>query len=347
MTRILQIGAGGFGRMHLQAWLELGYRDALWIAELSPERRAWAIARGVPREQVLADFRARLDATDVVDIVTATDTHGALCRAALAARKDVFIEKPFTMTSAEARELVALAEQQERIVQVGYYYRVHPIAQWIKAQLAGGALGDVRYINAKFLGFKRARTDVGVTHTDAIHFLDLINWLLVDEPLDVFAVTRDHFKRGLEDLSVVLLTYPDGVVAHVESGYIQPGQWNDRVVPHAKTTKTLVVCGSRATIEADFETGTVELFRVYHEQRDGIWQLVNDGSTRPALPAVGPVDQVKLELEAFLRCVATRAMPEANATGSGVALAELIEAVYRSAAQRHIVELTSLDQVAT
>ncbi len=344
MSRILQIGLGGFGRLHLQAWLEMGFRDQLWVAELSAERRAWAIERGVPPEHVLADFRAGLDQVDAVDIVTATDTHTPLCRAALEAGRDVFIEKPMTPTSEDARQLCELAERQGRLIQVGYYYRVHPIARWIREQVRAGALGTLRYVTGRFLGFKRARTDVGVTHTDAIHFLDLITWLLGAEPADVFAVTRDHFDRGLEDLSIVLLTYPGQVLAQIESGYIQPGRWNDRVVPNAKTSKELVLCGSQATIEADFETGTVELHRVRHELRDGVWQLANEGSARPALPAIGPVEQVKLELQAFLDCVRTRVVPEANAVDSGLRLAELMEAVYQSATQRRIVILPSLER---
>ena len=68
--------------MHVQAWLELGYRDSLWVAELSPERRAWAAGRGIPPERIGPDFRAWLAGADLVDIVTATDTHAPLCREA-------------------------------------------------------------------------------------------------------------------------------------------------------------------------------------------------------------------------------------------------------------------------
>lgn len=331
--RILQIGLGGFGKFHLQAWQALGLLDRLTIAEVNPDRQQAARTLGIPAERLTTDVHGALAHCDVIDIVTGTETHAALCREALEAGKDVFVEKPMTLTTAQARELVELVQRTDRILQVGYYYRVHPIAQWIKAQVARGELGELRYVTGRFLGFKRARTDVGVTHTDAIHFLDLITWLLGSEPSDVFAVTRDHFGRGLEDLSVILLTYPGGLLANVESGYIQPGRWNDRVVPGAKTTKELIVCGSQATIEADFESGTVELFRVHHELRDGVWTLVNGGSERPNLISLGPVDQVRLELEAFLYCVEHRTRPEANVLESGLKLAELMDAIYQSAAQ--------------
>lgn len=329
--RILQIGLGGFGRMHLQAWLELGWRERLFVAETDPQRLALARGRGVPAEQTGADPRPFLEAVDAVDIVTGTDTHAALIRRALEAGKDVFVEKPMTATSAEAEALKALAQERGRVLQVGYYYRVHPISRWIADRIASGALGRLRYLSGRFMGFKRPRTDVGVTYTDAIHFIDLFNAFLKAQPTEAFAVIRDHLGRGLEDLSVALLTYPGGILAKIESGYIQPGRWNDRVVPQAKTTKEITLCGEAATVEADFETGRVELHRVRHVKRDGAWALLNEGMEQPALPSVGPVEQVKIELEDFLRCVSDRSEPAANADQSGVALARLMEALYRSA----------------
>ena len=78
-----------------------------------------------------------------------------------------------------------------------------------------GELGELRYLAGNFSGFKRARKDVGCTANDAVHFLDLFNWLLGAAPLEAFAIQRDHFGRGLEDLSLILLTYPSGALAKV------------------------------------------------------------------------------------------------------------------------------------
>jgi predicted dehydrogenase len=61
-----------------------------------------------------------------------------------------------------------------------------------------------------------------VTANDAVHFLDLFNWLTGAAPAEVFCVQRDHFGRGLEDLSLILLTWPDGTVGKIEASYISP-----------------------------------------------------------------------------------------------------------------------------
>lgn len=330
---IVQVGLGNFGMRHLDAWHRLGFGDRLWIAE--PDERRWReTARyNFPQQRLVRSLPEVLGQVDLVDIVTPTQGHAELCRQALSAGRDVFVEKPMTMTSEEARQIAGLAEQTKRLLQVGYYYRFHPIAQRLKAELGSGRFGQIRYLTGNFLGFKRARTDVGVTHTDGVHFLDLCNWFLDSTPTEVYAVCRDHFGRGLEDFSVVLLTYPGGTVAKVESGYIQPGRWKDKVVAGAMTTKEIAIVGSLASAELDFETEAITLHDVHHELRNGVWTAVMGGAAQPATEPCDPVQMVCRELTAFLQSVETRQPPVAGPVESGVNLALLIEAIYESARQ--------------
>ena len=338
--RILQIGLGGFGKNHLRAWTQLGLGRDLRVAEVRRETAMVECSKyNMGPEQVTAHYRDFLPLADVVDIVTPTDSHYSLCLEALQAGKDVFVEKPMTLTSGEAGELVQVARSQKRILQVGYYYRFHPASRWIKETIQSGLLGQLRYLSGNFAGFKRARTDVGVTHTDGIHFLDLFSWFVGRPPKEVWAVTRDHFNRGLEDFSVVLCTYPDGEIAKVESGYIQPGKWMDKVVPSAWTSKEIFIVGSRATIEADFETGKVKVHRVRHELRDQIWTAVHEGSHSPCVPTAGPIEQLCEEFQAFLGSVKTRQEPLANVMDSGFCLARLMETIYRSSQLKKALEV--------
>ena len=336
---IVQVGLGNFGQRHLNAWKRLEMLGRLWIAERDERRRGEAQAAGIPADRIVSDAAQVLDRVDIVDIVTPSEQHMGPARAALAAGKDVFIEKPMTMTSADARELAETVERTGRILQVGYYYRFHPASQQLKALLDAGRLGGIRYITGDFRGFKRARNDVGVTHTDGIHFLDLFNWLLGAFPQDVYAVCRDHFGRGLEDFSVVLLTYPGGTVGKVESGYIQPGRWPDKVVAGAKTTKELTVVGDRATVEIDFEAETCTLTEARHESVNGVWAPQLGAPQTLPVESCDPVALVARELQAFLDAVKTRQPAQAGPIASGVRLAELMEGLYESARRGQPVRL--------
>ena len=329
--KILLVGLGGFGRNHLRAWHEMGLGDNLFVAELNSERHRECRMFGLPQERVTTDFRALLDRVDLVDIVTPSTSHFEICKAALLAGKDVFVEKPMTMTSKEAGDLAEIVAKHGRILQVGYYYRYHPISRFLISEIYNGTLGNLRYLSGNFMGFKRARTDVGVTHTDGIHFIDLFNWLARDLPEQVYAETRDHFGRGMEDWSVVLLRYPGGAVGKVESGYIQPGRWHDKVVPKAMTTKEIFVCGRNATVEVDFEAENVIVHDVRHEFQQNTWVPVGKGSQTPNLGTATPIQMICAELNAFLECVAKRHRPDADAMGSGTVLAKLMESIYESA----------------
>jgi len=337
--KILLIGLGGFGRNHLRAWHEMGMGDNLFVAELNSERHRECRLVGMPEERITTDYRTVLDRVDVVDVVTPSTSHFEICKAALLAGKDVFVEKPMTMTSKEAVDLANLVVETRRILQVGYYYRFHPISQYLKERIRAGALGDLRYLSGNFMGFKRARTDVGVTHTDGIHFLDLFNWFAGGLPEQVYAETRDHFGRGMEDWSLVVLRYRDGTVAKVECGYIQPGRWHDKVVPNAMTTKEIFVCGTKATVEADFETENFVVHDVRHEFQQNTWVPVGSGSQLPQVGTATPIQMICAELRAFLECVASRGRPGSNVIGSGVVLAKVMEAIYESARQNRPITL--------
>ena len=129
----------------------------------------------------------------------------------------------------------------------------------------------------------------------------------------------------------MVLKYPDNIVAKVESGYIQPGRWRDKVVANAYTTKEVAVCGSVATAEIDFEQEIVRLHRVHHELRDGVWTAVMEGTQTPNDGTASPIQMIVAELEAFLRAIDERRATDANEVVSGVAMADVVEAIYTSA----------------
>jgi predicted dehydrogenase len=74
--------------------------------------------------------------------------HGKWTRAALAAGKHVLCEKPFTANAAEAREIVELAAQSDRVVMEAFHYRYHPMALRIEEIIASGELGKLKRVEA-------------------------------------------------------------------------------------------------------------------------------------------------------------------------------------------------------
>lgn len=326
--RVLQVGFGGFGPTHLAAWRALGQIDNLIVADPDPAAQVRCRDLGLPDDAVVADYRSRLADVDMVDILAPTDRHCEIAEAALAAGCDLFIEKPMTATLAEAEKIASLVARSDRVVQVGFYFRAHPLAQRVRQAVRDGCLGELRYLAARFHGYKRARGDSGVVHNDAVHFIDQMNWTLDALPEAVDAVVRDHFGRGMDDFALIRLFYPDGVVANIEAGCIQPGRWNDNIVPGATQTKEFTAAGSLGAAEIDYQINQVTFHAVRHDLIDGLWRPVHNGTEIPHTPIVDPAAVVTAELETFLRHVDERSQPEAGVENCGVAMARILEAIF-------------------
>jgi UDP-N-acetylglucosamine 3-dehydrogenase len=310
---VLLVGLGRWGEKHLRVLLQLG--AVVWVADVARARREWAIGQGVDGARAVEDFRKALPHVDAVDIVTPAHNHRAVAEACLAAGRHCFVEKPLTVSVADGRAVAAAAQAAERVVQVGHIFRFHPVTETLRAALAAERIGAVRYATGRFSGFKRPRTDVGVTHTDAIHYFDLFAHLLEREATSVTALQRDYLGRGLDDMSVTTVSYgPVPVV--VEANYFVPG-----------THRECVIVGERGTLVADYGASAVTLYTGEHRARNGAWEAVDTG--KEELPARGE-EPLRVELAAFLEACRGRGdnpVPPA----AGVHALEVVEAAARAA----------------
>jgi UDP-N-acetylglucosamine 3-dehydrogenase len=322
--KVLLVGLGRWGEKHLRVLTELGVE--LWAADVSAERRAFAVTAGVAPARAVEDFRRALPHVDAVDIVTPADNHLALAGECLRAGRDCFIEKPLTLTVDEGRRLAGIVADTGRILQVGHIFRFHPVTTALRERLAAGALGRVRYGTGRFAGFKRPRADVGVTQTDAIHYFDLFAYLLDRPATAVTATLRDYLGRGMDDFAVATVEYGD-VPAVVEAGYFAPG-----------TVRDCVIVGEHATIASDFGSSEVRVLANRHVQSAAGWQAP-EGAVE-SFKASGQ-EPLRRELELFLDAVARRERPAVDVE-AGLAALRVVEAAQRSSALGRKVALTEL-----
>ncbi len=105
---------------------------------------------GVPADRIYADYRemarqesARADCIDFVSIVTPNHTHYEVAKCFLEHGINVVCEKPFTLTVAEAEELKAIAEQNDKEVCVTYTYAHYPIMRECRHLIESGVIGRI------------------------------------------------------------------------------------------------------------------------------------------------------------------------------------------------------------
>jgi predicted dehydrogenase len=118
--------------------------------------------------------------------------------------------------AAEGGALRDVVSSSRRALQVGHIIRFHPVTQLMREDMQSGSMGRARYCTGRFVGFKRPRTDVGVTQTDGSHYFDFFAYLLGQEPTAVTATLRDFLGRGMDDLGFCAVECGD-IPAFVEA----------------------------------------------------------------------------------------------------------------------------------
>ena len=122
--RILLIGLGRWGVNHLRILKSMPVE--LFVGDLD-ERRINSV--GLSDDHRSTDPRTLFSQIDAAVIVTPASAHFETCHELLEMRKDVFVEKPISLVSAEAKELTKLAERAGLILQVGHIFRFDPVGR--------------------------------------------------------------------------------------------------------------------------------------------------------------------------------------------------------------------------
>jgi predicted dehydrogenase len=301
----------------------------LYVAEVDAKRLEPARKLGLPEERLTTRYQDLAAKMDAVVVVTPAQTHFPICQALLEAGKDVFVEKPITLVSSEARQLAELAQRKGRILQVGHIFRFDPASQWLRGAIQAGQFGQVRILRSMFCGFKRPRNDSGVMFADAIHFVDLFNYFLGRTPARVFAANRDFLGRGMEDASLLSLEYiTDGATtwATVETNYFLPGKFRE-----------VTVVGSELSAVCDYNAAQykIKTFANRHVQ-DGAEFKAVEGALHQVESE--PEEPLQAELRAFLDSVQMRKAPRADGW-AGVDSVRVLEAAIESAGSGRTVDL--------
>ncbi len=315
MIKVLLVGVGRWGRNHLRVLS--GIKEVeLFVSDIDDSVRELLFDYKVPQERFSKNYRDFLSKVDAVFVVTPAQLHHQIALDAIGAGADVFIEKPITLSYEDGLKIHQEAEKRGVIVQVGHIFRFHPITKKLLYPIVSdGELGEVGYIKGLFKGFKRPRMDVGVTMTDSIHFFDLISYILGEWPEKVYGKTKDILGRGMDDLSLSILSYSSGVVAFVESGYFQP-----------RTKREVMVSGDKKSLVADFRGNKVILRENVHIKREKGWEAKIGESKELEVEFEEPL---YVEIRDFLDCVKSRRKPLVDAL-EGAKAVRVVECVYKS-----------------
>jgi UDP-N-acetylglucosamine 3-dehydrogenase len=213
--RIGVIGAGKWGQNHVRIFSELGKLSG--ISDQNPEAKSIADGYNVSFE---TDYKKLLQTVDAVSVAVPTDRHYEVVKDCILAGKHVLVEKPMTMDSTQAKELIELAKEKNLVLAGGYLFRFNAAAIELKKQLKN--LGDIQYITARYIhSNKPPRKDSGVIFNFAIHLIDVLNFVLERKPNNIFCKKLNYLSKDREDCAFIILDYGD-FVANLEVSWFHP-----------------------------------------------------------------------------------------------------------------------------
>jgi UDP-2-acetamido-3-amino-2,3-dideoxy-glucuronate N-acetyltransferase len=251
---IAVIGSGRWGINHVRTALQLLGSDHLIVCDSSESARAKvaaispAIRFTTDLESVLADA-----AIAAVIIATPAETHYAVAKQCLERGKHVLVEKPITLVTSEAKDLIAIAARHGRQLMVGHVLLYHPAIVKLKAMVSDGVIGRLQYIYSNRLNLGTIRSEENILWSFAPHDISVIQHLTETDPVRVEATGAAFLQNNIEDTTLTVLEYPGNVHAHIYVSWLHPFK-----------EQRLVVIGDKGMVVFE-DSAKDEKLKLYHK----------------------------------------------------------------------------------
>jgi predicted dehydrogenase len=284
--------------------------------------------RNHPRARVTTDWVDLLQADDIdaIAIVTPVWTHFELAKRALEHGKHVFVEKPFTSTSAQACELIEIAARKRLRIMVDHTFLFSGAVRKIRELVDNGTLGQLYYFDSTRVNLGLFQHDISVVWDLASHDLSIMDYVLGKRPEALVATGGNHFN-ALADMAYITVFLPGGVTAHINVNWLSP----------VKVRTTLIGGREKMLVWNDLEPD--EKIRVYDK---GV-ELTNGQNVHDLLvsyrsgdvwsPKVNNTEALSVELRYFVDCVIDGRTP-LNDGEAGLRVVRLLEAAEQSLKDR-------------
>jgi predicted dehydrogenase len=268
MRRIADVGAavigtGFIGTVHVEQLRRIGVQIRGVLGSTPDRGQTRADALGVKRAYASLDELLDDPSVDVVHVTSPNHLHVPQSSQILSAGRHIVCEKPLALSAIESSELVRLAEASGRVNAVNFNIRFYPLHQHVRERIAGGDLGDVRFVTGHYFqdwlllqtdwnwrlepdkgGSLRAVGDIGSHWLDLITFLtghhveavmaDLTTFIPTRAqprgPVETFSTDRsaDTVEQAMatEDAASILLRFANGARGSVAVSQISAGRKN-------------------------------------------------------------------------------------------------------------------------
>lgn len=304
--RIGCIGLGAWGKNLLREFARTP--GAIVTVACDPSGSARERAKGNHPDIRLTDKVEDVLMSDVEAVVIATPpvSHYEVASKAIAAGKDVFVEKPLVLNVPDGEKIVAEAAAAGRILMVGHIMEYNPAIDWLKRYIAEGGLGNIYYVYATRVNLGQVRDNENAMWSLAPHDISMISYLLDDYPLRAAAIGNCYVRKGIEDVVFLTLEFANNRMAHIHTSWLDPhkvrsltivGQKRMAVFSDTEPQEKIKVFDKGVDVSLNFET-----YAEYMTLRTG----------EVYIPLVDNTQPLALECRHFVECVKKRLTPRSD-----------------------------------
>jgi len=319
MIRVAVIGAGNWGKNLVRNFAALGEAELRYVCDLDAKVRK-TMASLYPQAKATDDMSEVFADADVDAVVVAVDAplHHKIARAALDAGKHTYVEKPLTLSSADAQDLVNLAGQRGVKLMVGHLLEYHPAVNYMKEMIDSRAVGESLYLYFQRVNLGIVRKAENAWWSLAPHDVSVACYLFGAEPVSVSACGHAYLQHGVEDVVFANLKFADGRMAHIHVSWLDPH----------KIRKVTLVGSLKMAVFDDMEAA--EKIRVYDKGAevksvDSYVEAITLRTGDILIPKVAAGEPLRAECQHFVDCIAKDAAPRSNGA-DGLRVVKVLEA---------------------
>ena len=329
MIKIAQIGCGYWGPNLLRNFMRLSNVEISCVAEISKERRNY-LEEKYPNLYVVSDYSQIFsNPTDAVVIATPAESHYQLAKEILSNGKHCLVEKPLALKASEAKELIELAKEKDRVLMVGHTFLFNAAVRRLKEEVIKGTLGRIYYVYSQRLNLGRVRTDVNAMWNLAPHDISILLYVLNENPVWISAYGERYIQDNIEDVVFLTVGFESGVIANIHVSWLDPN----------KVRRMTFVGSKKMIVYDDVEKDKIQIFDKGIDKKSmdktlgkfdsfGEFQLIKRAGNVFS-PSLDFDEPLAVEAEHFVECIKNKKKPISDGY-NGLMVTKILETATKS-----------------
>jgi len=259
-----------------------------------------------------------------VAIATPVYTHFDIGKKCLEHDKHVMIEKPLASSSLQCKELIQLAESNNKVLMVGHTFEYTAAVNKAREIVESRELGDIYYIHCIRVNLGLFQPDINVIWDLAPHDISIILYVMQEFPIAINGQGKAHFKDRIEDVSTITLNFANGGIAFIHNSWLDPCKIRRITIVGSK--KMLVYDDINPNEKIKIYDKGVEVPPYYDTYAEFHFSYRYGDIYTPRLNEYEPL---RRECEHFLECIRMGTTPISDGY-SGLRVVSILEAANRS-----------------